>query len=76
MAWNSGERTLGSYDHVRREADFHIRLGIIHKELRQRERRSQAPSIVSGPPSIDLATAAVKRSNHDLAFLLGEDYDD
>ena len=39
MAWNSGERTLRSYDHLQREADFHIRLEIIHKEMRRRERR-------------------------------------
>jgi integrase len=76
MAWNSGERTLRSYDHLQREADFHIRLGIIHKEMTRRERRILAPSTASGPPSIDAATAAIERSNHDLAFLLGEDDDD
>ena len=76
MAWNSGERTLRSYDHVQREADFHIRLGIIHKEMRRQERRSQTPSTASIPQSIDTATAAVERSNQDLAFLLGEDHDD
>jgi hypothetical protein len=76
MAWNSGERTLRSYDHVQREADFHIRLGIIHREMRRRERRSQTPNTASIPQSIDTATAAVERSNQDLAFLLGEDDDD
>ncbi len=76
MAWNSGERTLRSYDHLRREADFHIRLGIIHKEMRRRERCSQAQGTASGPQSIDAASIAVERSNQDLAFLLGEDDDD
>lgn len=76
MAWNSGERTLRSYDHLQREADFHARLGVIHKEMRRRERRSQAPGTASSPQSIDAATAAVERSNQDLAFLLGEDDDD
>ena len=76
MAWNSGERTLRSYDHVQREADFQSRLMIIHKEMRRRERRSQALGTASIPPSIDAATAAVERSNQDLAFLLGEDDDD
>jgi hypothetical protein len=76
MAWNSGERTLRSYDHLQREADFHVRLGVIHKEMRRRERRSQAPGTASSPQSIAAATAAVERSNQDLAFLLGEDDDD
>lgn len=76
MAWNSGERTLRSYDHVQREVDFHSRLEIIHKEMRRRERLSQAPRTGSIPQPIDAATAAVERSNQDLAFLLGEDDDD
>ena len=76
MAWNSGERTLRSYDHLQREADFHNRLGIIHREMRRRERRSQAPGAALSPQSITAVTAAVERSNQDLAFLLGEDDDD
>lgn len=76
MAWNSGERTLRSYDHLRREADFHSRLEIIHKEMRRRERRSQVPGAASRDQSIHAATASAERSNQDLAFLLGEDDDD
>lgn len=76
MSWSSGERTLRSYDHIRREANFHSRLEIIHKEMRRRERRSPAPSSASSPPSIQAATAGAERSNQDLAFLLGEDDDD
>jgi hypothetical protein len=76
MAWNSGERTLRSYDHLQREADFHSRLGIIHREMRRRERQSQAATATSSPQSIEIAAAAVERSNQDLAFLLGEDDDD
>jgi len=75
MAWNSGERTLRSYDHMRREADFHGRLEIIHKEMRRRERQSQVSGTASSAQSIQAATAGAERSNQDLAFLLGEDDD-
>jgi integrase len=76
MAWNSGERTLRSYDHLQREVDFQSRLQTIHKEMRRRERNSLAPGIFSGSQSTAYATAIAERSNEDLAFLLGEDDDD
>jgi hypothetical protein len=76
MAWNSGERTLRSYDHLQREADFQSRLQTIHKEMRRRERNSLAPGVCSGSQSTASATAIAERSNEDLAFLLGEDDDD
>ena len=75
MAWNSGERTLRSYDHLRREADFHNRLEIIHKEMRRRERRSQVSVADSSLQSTKAAAASIERNNQDLAFLLGEDDD-
>jgi hypothetical protein len=70
MAWRSGERTLKAYEHLERGRSFAMRLQVIHREMRRRERRSAAQ------PTDQAATMAISVGQQDLLFLLGQDDDD
>jgi hypothetical protein len=70
MAWRSGERTLKAYEHLERGRSFAMRLQVIHREMRRRERRSAAL------PTDQAAMMAKSGSQRDLLYLLGQDDDD
>src|SRR5262249_43064472 len=70
MGWRSGERTMQTYEHLRRRERFLAQLGRIHQEMDRRDNRFLKSSSIEGQP-----TVAVQAEQH-LAFMLGADNGD